>query len=82
MTKVKMDVMRPWIATRVTELLGFEDEVLINFIYGLLEGKVQLFCQLFELIRRLGLSNKDPMSANVYPLGIIEKKYQEGPYFN
>uniref|UniRef100_A0A5B7AWF0 Putative Splicing factor PWI domain-containing protein isoform 2 n=1 Tax=Davidia involucrata TaxID=16924 RepID=A0A5B7AWF0_DAVIN len=38
-TKVKMDVMRPWIASRVTELLGFEDEVLINFIYGLLDGK-------------------------------------------
>ncbi|KAE8705654.1 transcription initiation factor IIA large subunit-like isoformX2 [Hibiscus syriacus] len=39
MTKVKMDVMRPWIATRVTEFLGFEDEVLINFIYGILDGK-------------------------------------------
>nr|XP_011461331.1 PREDICTED: serine/arginine repetitive matrix protein 1 isoform X2 [Fragaria vesca subsp. vesca] len=39
MTKVNMDVMRPWIATRVTELLGFEDEVLINFIYGLLDVK-------------------------------------------
>ncbi|XP_050238591.1 uncharacterized protein LOC126688067 isoform X2 [Mercurialis annua] len=37
--KVKMDVIRPWIASRVTELLGFEDEVLINFIYGLLEAK-------------------------------------------
>lgn len=42
-TKVKMDVMKPWIANRATELLGFEDEVLINFIYGLLEGKVMLF---------------------------------------
>ncbi|CAN4128352.1 unnamed protein product [Withania somnifera] len=40
MTKVKMDVMRPWIAKRVTELIGFEDEVLINFIYSLLEHKV------------------------------------------
>jgi len=40
MSKVKMDVMKPWIAKRVTELLGFEDEVLINFIYGLLEEKV------------------------------------------
>ncbi|XP_031486310.1 uncharacterized protein LOC116254844 [Nymphaea colorata] len=39
MTKVKVDVIRPWIANRVTELLGFEDEVLINFIFGLLEGK-------------------------------------------
>lgn len=40
MTKVKMDVMKPWIAKRVTELLGFEDEVLINFVYGLLDAKV------------------------------------------
>ncbi|XP_068668243.1 uncharacterized protein [Aristolochia californica] len=39
MTKVKIDVIKPWIATRATELLGFEDEVLINFIYGLLDGK-------------------------------------------
>ncbi|PON75609.1 PWI domain containing protein [Parasponia andersonii] len=39
MTKVSMDAIRPWIANRVTELLGFEDEVLINFIYGLLDGK-------------------------------------------
>ncbi|KAG9454580.1 hypothetical protein H6P81_007484 [Aristolochia fimbriata] len=39
MTKVKIDVIKPWIASRATELLGFEDEVLINFIYGLLDGK-------------------------------------------
>ncbi|RWW75008.1 hypothetical protein BHE74_00016987 [Ensete ventricosum] len=43
MTKVKMDVIRPWIATRATELLGFEDEVLINFVYGLLDGKACCF---------------------------------------
>ena len=35
-----MDVMKPWITRRVTELLGFEDEVLINFIHGLLDAKV------------------------------------------
>ncbi|XP_043700832.1 serine/arginine repetitive matrix protein 1-like isoform X10 [Telopea speciosissima] len=39
MTKVKIDTIKPWIAKRVTELLGFEDEVLINFIYGLLDRK-------------------------------------------
>ncbi|KAJ4971822.1 hypothetical protein NE237_004921 [Protea cynaroides] len=38
-TKVKIDTIKPWIAKRVTELLGFEDEVLINFIYGLLDVK-------------------------------------------
>lgn len=43
MTKVNMDVMRPWITRKVTELLGFEDEVLINFIHGLLEAKV-IYC--------------------------------------
>ncbi|XP_050901781.1 uncharacterized protein LOC127108360 isoform X2 [Lathyrus oleraceus] len=39
MTKVNMEVMRPWITRKVTELLGFEDEVLINFIHGLLDAK-------------------------------------------
>ncbi|XP_057456145.1 uncharacterized protein LOC130747280 isoform X3 [Lotus japonicus] len=39
MTKVNMEVMKPWITRRVTELLGFEDEVLINFIHGLLDAK-------------------------------------------
>lgn len=39
MTKVNMDVMRPWITRKVTELLGFEDEVLINFIHGLLDSR-------------------------------------------
>jgi len=39
MAKVNVDVIRPWIATRATELLGFEDEVLIKFVYGLLDGK-------------------------------------------
>ena len=50
MSKVKMDVMKPWIAKRVTELLGFEDEVLINFIYGLLEEKVKfaLFIHVYQ----------------------------------
>ncbi|KAI9495109.1 serine/arginine repetitive matrix 1, partial [Zychaea mexicana] len=39
MTKVKFDVIKPWITTRVTELLGFEDELVINFAFGLLEEK-------------------------------------------
>nr|GEV23393.1 hypothetical protein [Tanacetum cinerariifolium] len=37
MTKVNMDVMRPWIA----KLLGSKDEVLINFIYGLQEENLE-----------------------------------------
>lgn len=37
--KVNWEVMKPWIAKRVTELLGIEDEVLIAYIYEQLEGK-------------------------------------------
>jgi serine/arginine repetitive matrix protein 1 len=40
MTKVKLDVLKPWIATRVTELLGSEDEVVVLFILNQLEEKV------------------------------------------
>jgi hypothetical protein len=59
-TKVKMDVMKPWIATRVTELLGIEDEVLINFIYGLLDGKVSSLLRFYfsELFIRLLISDR------------------------
>ncbi|CAI5506157.1 unnamed protein product [Closterium sp. Naga37s-1] len=40
MKKVKKEVIYPWIARRVTELLGVEDEVLINFIFSLLQDEV------------------------------------------
>jgi serine/arginine repetitive matrix protein 1 len=43
MKKVKLDVIKPWIAEKVTELLGFEDEVLIGYIFGLLEEKVFIY---------------------------------------
>ena len=39
LTKVNWDVMRPWIAQRVTELLGVEDDVLIGYIFGLSRAK-------------------------------------------
>jgi len=39
MKKVKLDTIKPWIAKQVTEILKFEDDVLINYIYGLLEEK-------------------------------------------
>ncbi|KAJ7947601.1 Serine/arginine repetitive matrix protein 1 [Quillaja saponaria] len=38
-SKVNMEVIKPWITRRVTELIGFEDEVVINFINSLLDAK-------------------------------------------
>lgn len=37
MEKVNLDVIKPWVTSRVTELLGFEDDVVIDFLFNLLE---------------------------------------------
>ena len=37
-TKVNMEVMRPWIAQRITELLGIEDEIAVEYVYAQLES--------------------------------------------
>ncbi|KAI8979145.1 PWI domain-containing protein [Mycotypha africana] len=37
MKKVNLDVIRPWISNRITELLGFEDEVVVDYASSLLE---------------------------------------------
>merc|ERR1719249_289471 len=39
MTKVKLDVLKPWIADRVNDLLGMEDDVVTEFIFNQLEAK-------------------------------------------
>eukprot|EP01097_Dermamoeba_algensis_P004678 TRINITY_DN3017_c0_g3_i1.p1 TRINITY_DN3017_c0_g3~~TRINITY_DN3017_c0_g3_i1.p1 ORF type:complete len:158 (-),score=32.04 TRINITY_DN3017_c0_g3_i1:662-1081(-) len=35
--KVKVETIKPWITKRVTDLLGLEDDVLINYIFSMLE---------------------------------------------
>lgn len=41
MRKVNLQVIRPWVAKKVVELVGFEDEVLIEYAMGLLEDESQ-----------------------------------------
>ncbi|CAO3694880.1 unnamed protein product [Umbelopsis ramanniana] len=36
-SKVNLAVLKPWIATEITKILGFEDDVVIDFTFGLLE---------------------------------------------
>lgn len=53
MSKVNVDTVKPWIAQRVTELLGIEDDVLVEFVYNQLEPRVgiwQVFSWLLEII--------------------------------
>lgn len=37
MKKVNLNVIRPWIAKKIVELVGFEDEVVVEYAMGLLE---------------------------------------------
>ena len=37
MSRVNVDSIKPWIAKRVTELLGIEDDVVVEFVYNQLE---------------------------------------------
>ncbi len=42
MTKVNVDTLKPWIAQRITELLGLEDDVIVEFVYNQLEERVRV----------------------------------------
>ncbi len=37
MRKVNAPVLRPWVEKRTTELLGFEDDVIVEYVMGMLE---------------------------------------------
>lgn len=39
MRKVKLDVIKPWITQQVCKLLGFEDDVVIDFVFNQLEER-------------------------------------------
>jgi hypothetical protein len=41
MRKVNLQVIRPWITQKVIELVGFEDEVVVEYAMGLLEDESQ-----------------------------------------
>ena len=41
MTRVKLDVLKPWIGQRVANFLnGLEDDVIVEFVFNQLEDKV------------------------------------------
>jgi len=50
MRKVNLQVIRPWIAKKVVELVGLEDEVVVEYAMGLLEDKQQP-------VRRIGIQD-------------------------
>jgi hypothetical protein len=53
MSKVKLDVLKPWIATRFTELNGIEDNIVSSTVIGLLEDKDNVVSYYFSLMTLL-----------------------------
>lgn len=41
MRKVNLQLIRPWVVKKVVELVGMEDEVVIEYAMGLLEDQSQ-----------------------------------------
>ena len=39
MRKVNINVLRPWVAKKIIELIGLEDEVVVEYAMGLLEDE-------------------------------------------
>lgn len=60
MSKVSMDVMRPWITRRITELMGFEDDIVVDYC----------IVQLTEA----GEKGVDPKMLQVHLTGFMERK--------
>jgi len=52
MHKINLAVIRPWIAKKIVELVGFEDELVVEYAMGLLEDEsqpVRFLCFLLQL---------------------------------
>eukprot|EP00230_Micromonas_polaris_P007572 CAMPEP_0117629924 /NCGR_PEP_ID=MMETSP0802-20121206/3229_1 /TAXON_ID=38833 /ORGANISM="Micromonas sp., Strain CCMP2099" /LENGTH=417 /DNA_ID=CAMNT_0005434175 /DNA_START=16 /DNA_END=1268 /DNA_ORIENTATION=- len=86
--RVRWEIVKPWIATRVTELLTVEDDVLIAMIYNLLEQDaihktgVYLFSQLQTFLEKDTETFMTELwdllvSANANPSGIPQRFIDE-----
>ncbi|KAF8962559.1 PWI domain-containing protein, partial [Flammula alnicola] len=63
MRKVNLNVIRPWIAKKIIELIGFEDEVVVEYAMGLLEDEQQ--------------PNPDPKKMQINLTGFLTKDTPE-----
>jgi len=50
MKKVNIEVMKRWIAGKISEVLGSEDDVVIELCFNLLEGHSQILQRAMEFV--------------------------------
>jgi S-adenosylmethionine synthetase len=46
MSKIKLDVIKPWIQDKLTEILKIDDDVVVDFVYNQLDEKVNNYLKL------------------------------------
>ena len=39
MTKVRLEVVKPWVTEKITGILGMEDDVVIEYVFNQLEAE-------------------------------------------
>lgn len=43
MTKVKLEVIKPWVTEQITTILGMEDDVIVDFVFNQLDAEKVCF---------------------------------------
>lgn len=41
-TKINLDTIKPWITKKINDLLGMEDDVIVDFVFNQLEEKTRV----------------------------------------
>lgn len=49
MSKIKLDVIKPWIQDKITEILKIDDDVVVDFVYNQLDEKVN-YCFMLSVL--------------------------------
>lgn len=48
--KINLDVIKPWITRRIYDILGIDDDVVVEFVFAELEQKVIFYYYIFYYI--------------------------------
>lgn len=75
MSKIKLDVIKPWIQDKLTEILKIDDDVVVDFVYNQLEEKVRIQHDHYLLIINLiVLQYPDPKKIQINLTGFLQGK--------
>lgn len=78
MSKIKLDVIKPWIQDKITEILKIDDDVVVDFVYNQLDEKVNsyfkfMYFQLGGMILMF-LQYPDPKKIQINLTGFLHGK--------